>query len=182
MQTKFLHYLVTFIPSISWIERDKYMNKNMSITTRHHSFWWLIIKSAGEFHNLVPKKSNNIFQILWLIIKTPQLLTAGNKNQQESVTDLHPPQKKKSNNISKVLWLVILTLWKPLQLLTSFFFNLRENKMDNLQKNAFLIFDLTTFSPILLGWIYPTWRIINTVILIFMTLRAHHSCINNTVS
>ena len=158
------------------------MNKNMSITTRHHSFWWLIIKSAGKFHNLVPKKSNNISQILWLMIKTPQLLMAGNKNQQESVQTYTKKKKKKSNKISKLLWLVILTLWKPLQLLASFFFNLRENKMDNLQKNVFLFFNLTIFSPISLGWIYPTWRIENTVILIFMTLRAHHSCINNTVS
>ena len=95
MQTKFLHYLVTFILDINWIERDKYMNKNTSITTKHHSFWWLIIKSAGNFHNLVPKKSNNISQILWLIVNTPQFFTAGNKNQQKIVTNLHQKKKKK---------------------------------------------------------------------------------------
>lgn len=96
IQTNFLHYLVTFTQGINWIERDKYMNKNTSIITKHHSFWWLIIKSAGNFHNLVPKKSNNISQILWLIIKTPQVLMAGNKNQQGIVTNLHTHTHTKS--------------------------------------------------------------------------------------
>ena len=110
IQTNFLHYLVTFTQGINWIERDKYMNKNTSIITKHHSFWWLIIKSAGNFHNLVPKKSNNISQILWLII---------------------------------------LTLWKSLQLLTClfcfFFFNLKDNKVDNFQKKMFSYFWILPF-------------------------------------
>lgn len=32
------------------------MNKKMSIKTKHHSFWWLIIKWAGDFNKLIPKK------------------------------------------------------------------------------------------------------------------------------
>ena len=40
----------------------------MAIKVKYQNFWWLIVKSAGNFNNLVKKeRSNNISKIVRLI-------------------------------------------------------------------------------------------------------------------